>query len=381
MFFLDPSSTIDWSALQKRPSLSHPDCIQPLFAPPPYFDPLHCTTAPMDWWGWRATGGLARRILREPAAWRPNPVALIETIQHWSDPPRWQSTPIDLDGIDNYPITSPPVLNASSSVLVVLSFFRCEEWLNACLTGVTRQTRPPENIVVIDDCSPKLPLDLVEPFPNVTLLSTTRNIGPERILNNIIHATHYDAYMVQDPDDWSAHDRLEASLRGAEHSGAGLVASHEFRVNVLRQSLAYSIFPPDVNAAMARNTTHCILHPTSLISRALAMRVGGLDERLKVGADTEFHIRAVHAGRLVNLPGFYSFRRVRSGSMTTDPATGYGSAVRASEDEFITTSSRRNLALAESGQTPNFVVPHKDPVGFIHHRGPRLRLSERGLLV
>ena len=381
VFFLPCSERIDWSELRQRPSLAWSHCLQPLFADPLRVHSRFYLTGPPGWWGWRAGGELARRILREPSAWNGDAVGLIETLQHWPDPPRWQSMPIHTAGIENYAASSSSALTMSSTVLAVISFYRCEEWLHASLTSMAQQTRPPEAIVVVDDCSPALPLDLVKPFSNVTLLSTTRGVGPEKILNNIIKATDYDAYMVQDADDWSTHDRLELSLRGAERTGAEMVGCHELRVDISKKMPTLCIYPPDVNRAASLDVGHYLLHGTALISRELAMRVGGFDERLKLGADTEFVNRAAHAGRIVNLAGIFGFRRVRPASLTTHNQTGYRSSARQIEIHFIALRGRRNLELARAGRPANFFVEQKEPVGFIHHHGPSLRLSSRGLSV
>jgi hypothetical protein len=375
IIFLPCVEKIDWTDLQQRASLDYPHCIQPLVATPPSVNPLHYRTSPVSWFGWRAGGELARRILREPSAWEANGLELVEFIQHWPDPPRWQSIPLRVPGSENYPLSSSPRLTMSSSVLVVISFYGCEEWLHACLTSVNQQTRPPENIVVVDDCSPALPRKYLEPFPNVTLLSTTRNVGPEKILNNIIFATDYEAYMVQDADDWSSHDRLELSLRGAEQTGADMVGTHEFRVHLPKQALELCVYPPDVNHAMSQRICHHLLHGASFISRALAVKIGGLDEQLKLCADIDFCARAWHAGRIINLSSFCFFRRVRVGSLTRHVKTGYQSATRIIEDKVTSIRGSRNLELARAGRTPNVVVQQKEPIGFLYHQGPRLRLS------
>jgi hypothetical protein len=375
ILFLPCVEGIDWSGLQQRPPLDHPHCIQPLVATMSRINPLKYTLDPVEWFGWRASGILARRILQESSALQGNGVELIEAIQRWPDPPRWQSIALQAPRSDNYPRSSPPSLTRDSSVLVVISYYACEEWLHACLTSVSQQSRSPENIVVIDDCSPALPLKILDAFPNVTLLSTTRNVGPEKILNNIIRATNYDAYMVQDADDWSSHDRLELSLRAMEETGADMVGTHEIRIDLRRQTLEVCAYPPDVNYAMAHAPAHFILHCTTLISRPLAMRIGGFDDRLKVGADTDFVFRACHAGRLVNLPSFCLFHRTRAGSMTTHDLTGYQSVSRIIEDRFIKVRARRNAALVQGGQTPEIIVKQKEPVSFIYHRGPKLRTS------
>jgi hypothetical protein len=373
IIFLPCVDGIDWTGLRQRAPLDHPRCIQPLVADMPRVNPLYYLTSSVNWFGWRARGELARGILREPSVWRANGIELIEAIQRWPDPPRWQSIPLTAPGSQDYPLSSPPRLTMSSSVLVVISFYGCEEWLHACLTSMSQQTRPPENIVVIDDCSPALPLKYLEPFPNVTLLSTTRNVGPEKILNNIIHATDYDAYMVQDADDWSSHDRLELSLRSMEQTGADMVGTHEFRLDLPRKALELCAYPPDVNYAMWRGLAHYILHCTSLIPRALATKIGGFDDKLKVAADTDFIVRACHAGRIINLPSFCLFHRARTGSLTTHDSTGHQSTTRMIEDRFIKVRGKRNIELARAGQNPNVIVNQKEPVTFLYHQGPKLR--------
>ena len=122
---------------------------------------------------------------------------------------------------------------------------------------------------------------------------------------------------------------------------------------------------------------HHMLHCTGLISRALATKIGGFDEHLKLGADTDFIVRAWHAGRIVNLPGFCVFHRIRAGSLSTHVETGYQSSTRMIEDRFIKVRGMRNLEITRAGKTPNVIVKQKEPVGFIYHQGPKLRLSAR----
>jgi hypothetical protein len=378
IIFLPCVDGIDLRELQQRAPLGHPHCIQPLAGTIPRVGPVSYVTRRIDWFGWRARGELARRILREPSAWQENATGLVESIQKWPDPPRWDSIPLVADGSLDQMASAPPRLTMSSSVLAVISFYRCEEWLHACLTSMNQQTRPPENIVVIDDCSPALPLKYLEAFPNVTLLSTTRNVGPERILNNIIHATDYDAYLVQDADDWSSHDRLELSLRAGEQTGADMVGTHEFRIHLLRNALALCVYPPDVNRAMESALSHYILHCTSLISRGLVTKIGGFDEHLNVAADTDFVVRACQAGRIINLPSICLYHRTRAGSLTTHETTGHQSTARLLEDRYIKARGKRNMELARSGKKPNLTVQQKEPVEFIYHQGPKLRQSAGG---
>ena len=238
---------------------------------------------------------------------------------------------------------------------------------------MTQQTLPPENIVVVDDCSPALPLNFLDPFPNVTLLSTPRNIGPEKILDNIIRGTSYDAYLVQDADDWSSHDRLELSLRAAERTGAEMVGTNEFRIDLPRKSIELHAYPQNVNFAMSQSISHHLLHGTSLISRALAMKIGGFNAQLRLFADVDFVLRASHSGQIINLPNFCLFRRARPGSLTTDSNTGYQSPARMIEERFAYIRACRNQEMARAGQVPHVVVEPQVPIQFNYHQGPKLR--------
>ena len=160
-----------------------------------------------------------------------------------------------------------------------------------------------------------------------------------------------------------------------------MLGSQEFRVDTLDRILSLCVYPPDVNYANSFDIAHYVLHGTSLISRRLVMRLGGFDERLKLCGDADFHARSVYGGRVVNLSSFCTFRRVRGGSLTTHETTGYKSMARIVEDKFVSLRARRNIELQKAGEEPNYSVPYAPRVGFIHHHGPKLRLSEQGLAV
>jgi GT2 family glycosyltransferase len=378
MVFLPCAQRIEWAGLRERPLLGFRHCIQPLFATPPRLNPNHHSTGPAGWWGWRADGALARRILREPATWNDNGIDIIEVIAEWPDPPRWHSAPLSLPGADDYPVTSRPVLTLDSRVLAVISHFRCEQWLHECLTSMTQQTVPLANIVVMDDCSGAPPLSIIEQFPSVTLLSNTRNAGPERMLNNLIHATDYDGYMVQDADDWSTHDRLEVSLRGAEQSGADMVGTQEIRVDHSVERLDLGLYPPDVTRCMKQGPMHYNLHGTCLIGRSLAMRVGGFDENLSLTGDSDFTYRAWHVGRIINLPAYTLFHRIRPHSLTSHTETGYRSRARLVEDYYIKVRAIKQQKIAMAGGVPDVRVQLRKPLHFEHLCGPALTMQKSG---
>jgi len=274
-----------------------------------------------------------------------------------------------------------PVINWRSRVMAVVPHFKCEEWLFQCLESLVNQTRPLDAVVVVDDHSPSPPLDIVKRFPGVTLMTTAENVGPYRIIQQVIDGTDFDAYLFQDADDWSSTDRLESLLLEAERTGAELIGSQEMRVICTTgadRQLRAVCYPLDVNLALSQKPGHPLLHPTSMVSRDLVRRVGGFAVGLRFGGDTEFLLRAVHLARIVNIPEFCYFRRHRSGSLTTDPHIGLGSPVREELLVQLKNRARENTARLKDGR-PLMLQPLKSrgPVQLMHLYGPDWMVAHR----
>ncbi len=169
---------------------------------------------------WVATTGLLRHMFDERSD-NFGLAAVVEGLARRGMPVGYASTPgaAPRSG-PPAPRTAPPPLRRDAQVLAIVPHHRCEPWLEQCLRSLTRQTRPPEAIVVVDDGSPAPPSDIVARFPTVTLLRARENGGPYRLVQSVIDGTDFDAYMLQDADDWSTDDRLALQLAEAERTGA-----------------------------------------------------------------------------------------------------------------------------------------------------------------
>ncbi|MEG4584543.1 glycosyltransferase family 2 protein [Microcoleus sp. MOSTC5] len=244
------------------------------------------------------------------------------------------------------------LITSKSRVLAVIPHYRCEQFLHRCLQSLVTQTRPLDGIVVIDDGSDVPPVDIVRDFPGVTLLASALNVGPYRLIQQVICQTNYDAYLFQDADDWSSSYRLELLLAAAESYGAELVGTQELRVFEDDRVLPV-LYPLNVSAALAAKPGHPLLHPTSLVSRNLVLRLGGFATGLRFSGDTEFLLRAQFAATIVNVPDYGYFRRHRAGSLTTDRATGLDSPVRLELIQQLKKRAIANSAAVRSGKLPD----------------------------
>lgn len=272
------------------------------------------------------------------------------------------------------PPANEPILRRHSTVLAIVPHYRCEQWLHRCLHSLTSQIRPPDAIVVIDDASANPPRDLVARYPEVTLLQATGNVGPYNLVQKVIDSTQYDAYLFQDADDWSTWDRLDLLLEAAEHTGAELIGTQEFRFHAQTGGVNPVCYPIDVNRALSDDSWQALLHPSSLAGRALIRRIGGFATGLRFGGDTEFLLRAGYAGRITNIPRFCYFRRIRSFSLTTAPETGSGSPVRRSLQDDLSRQYEANRTCVAQGRAPSLVPVTRAELAVVNHVcGPKLR--------
>jgi hypothetical protein len=269
-----------------------------------------------------------------------------------------------------------PVITSQSRVMAIVPHYKCEEWLFQCLESLVNQTRPPDAVVVVDDNSPQPPKDIVTQFPQVTLMTTVENVGPYRIIQQVIDNSDFDAYMFQDADDWSSVDRLELLLKEAERTGAQLVGCQELQVIcptgcTNTWQLQPVCYPLDVNRALREKPGHAIHHPTSMVSKDLVRRVGGFATGLRFGGDTEFLWRAVYLAPMVNIPRFCYFRRHRPGSLTTDPQCGLNSQARKELLVLLKKRARENLAKFKKGHSLLLQpLKQRPPVELKHLCGP-----------
>jgi glycosyltransferase involved in cell wall biosynthesis len=265
-------------------------------------------------------------------------------------------------------------LTRDARVLALIPHFQCEEWLDDALASLEEQTRPLDAIVVIDDASEAPPLEIVRRHPRVTLLHAERNVGPYRLVQQVIEETDYDAYLFQDADDWSAPDRLEKLLAAGAKTGAELIGTQEIRVFCEEPEVTPIAWPLDVHKQFAvKPTAFPLLHPTSIVTRDLVMELGGFASGLRFSGDAELLRRAQHVARVANVEDHCYYRRIRENSLTTASATGLRSPVRQQVMELLWEQARRNAAAAAAGETLDLSpIETAPPVRLRQLAGPAL---------
>jgi hypothetical protein len=131
-----------------------------------------------------------------------------------------------------------------------------------------------------------------------------------------------------DSDDVSTRDRFHWLHAASAAMGPQMVGSHELRYDEDDREVRVNRFPLDVNAALAVEAKHPLLHPTSLVDTEGYHRAGGFSTDCVFGNDTQFLLRAHFLMPLRNVDRFLYVRRDHPQSLTNAPETGMANPLR-----------------------------------------------------
>lgn len=264
-------------------------------------------------------------------------------------------------------------MHLDSSVLAIVPHYNVNQWLGQCIQSLLNQTRRPDAIIVVDDCSLSIPMEVLDEFPSVTLLKTKENGGPYRIIQAIIDQTDYEVIMFQDADDWSAPDRLYHQLLEAVKWNADMIGTQIemiFEYNVNEPTL---VLPADPFPFLIRNPlSHLLFYASSIISREFFLKLGGFSAQYRFGADSEFVRRAILGGRVRNVDKHLYYRRIHPGSLTHNHKTGFGTSARLEIQQEIQAAALSLLREIENGENLSLQPIAKGlPAELLYLGGPK----------
>jgi glycosyltransferase involved in cell wall biosynthesis len=201
----------------------------------------------------------------------------------------------------------PPTIRAVPSISVVVPAYNASPWIAETLQSVLDQTRPADEIIVVNDGSTDDTAAVARSFgPAVTVIDQP-NGGPPAAYNRGFDEASSDyAAMCPADDIWDPH-KLEWQDE---------VLTSEPSVDVLFGRARFfgqieGMHPhPDGHGVLERGPfmremyrLDVVPAPTTVVRRALHQRLGRFDESLP-GEDYEFWMRALRAGAV-----FYHDRR------------------------------------------------------------------------
>lgn len=123
-----------------------------------------------------------------------------------------------------------------ASLSVVVPCFGHASYLPDMLESIAAQTRRPDEVVFIDDCSPDETKAVLTAFIaaqhergsiRLLLLENDRNLGQSASINRAISAASSDLIMIANDDDYLMHDAVESMLElFAQNRTVAMIGAH-----------------------------------------------------------------------------------------------------------------------------------------------------------
>jgi glycosyltransferase involved in cell wall biosynthesis len=204
-------------------------------------------------------------------------------------------------------------------VTVIVPVFDAERFLAAALDSILAQTRPADEIVVVDDGSrdgsAEIAHDYAARTPALRVLHQA-NAGPAGARNTGIAAARGEMLALHDADDMMAPDRLERQLAWfASTPSTDIVVGTE---DIVVEAEAGAIADNMVRALPGWRGHERGLHLMSMMARAdVFERFGPFDPSYLVAEDTEWFARAVagHA-EILYVDDLVTYRRVHDRNLS-----------------------------------------------------------------
>jgi glycosyltransferase involved in cell wall biosynthesis len=206
-------------------------------------------------------------------------------------------------------------------VSVIIPAFDAAQFLPSAVESARAQTRQPFEIIVVDDGSGDATAVVADAFDGVRYVRQPHR-GAAAARNAGIAVADGDVFAFLDADDlWDpAKTRLQVDVLG-RNPQIGYVLCHK-----------QDFFEPGTAAAASRergsvgDPTVALVPSALLVRRTVVDAIGAFDDRLSIGEDREWFVRAEAAGiERVILPAVLVHRRVHDANLSAKtPSSGSG---------------------------------------------------------
>lgn len=195
-------------------------------------------------------------------------------------------------------------------VSVVIPSYNSAKWLPRAIRSVLAQSRPADELIVVDDGSTDNAAEVCSQFSDRLRYVRRENGGLAAARNTGTAVSSGDWLLFLDADDTLTPNALESLSRAAEDSGAGVVYGfvlqrHARDVDAQLHSRPYAVGSPPTPAKANFWWTSICTAGSAFIRRSLNEAVGGFDEAFSQVEDCEYWLRCgvtapfAHCGEMV----------------------------------------------------------------------------------
>jgi len=232
----------------------------------------------------------------------------------------------------------------SQAVSCVIPVFNGEDWIEESLDSVFEQTRPPDEVIVVDDGSTDRTAEILKRYDDRIKVVRQENAGPGAARNRGVALATGVLIAFQDADDLWLPDKLERQLlRFEERPELELSLTHLrcFWIEELREREAALQGHP-----LTRPSVPGWVLQTVVMRREVLGRVGPFAEDLQIVDDTDWFLRARELDVAIEmLPDVLVLRRFHHNNLTADRQLG---------DKLVDVVAR---SIARRKQGPSGVEP------------------------
>ena len=215
-------------------------------------------------------------------------------------------------------------MNDDISISVVIPAWNAEETLARAVESVLAQTRPSDEIIVVDDASTDGTVGLAKSYADqgVSFLSLRERRGAAAARNTGIRGAKGRWIAFLDADDEWLPTKLEkqaAAISANPEAPLVFCASEEFSSDGQSLGDTFRGWPVTVGSEAWKALLACnfVMTTTVVARRAVLLQLGGFDETLKVAEDQDMWIRLALTGPPVYVPESLAHVHVQPGSLSS----------------------------------------------------------------
>lgn len=196
--------------------------------------------------------------------------------------------------------------NIKPKVSVILPVRNSEIFLAGAIRSILKQSLPDFELVIIDDGSKDMSLQIVKRFRDSRIILLTNNtpMGVAGSLNRGIRIAKGDYIARMDADDIAMPDRLHIQFEYLKkHPEIGVVGSWVKLINADGKSGGYKKFPTtDRDIKRLLTFVNPFIHPSVMIRSSLIKQFGEYSKDCEGAEDYELWFRFARETKFANLP-------------------------------------------------------------------------------
>lgn len=236
-------------------------------------------------------------------------------------------------------------------ISVVMPAYNAAATIARALDSIASQTRPPAEVIVVDDASSDATAAIAEAHPlRPRIVRHPANRGGAAALQSGLEAASNDWVAFLDSDDEWLPGKLAAQITalGAEPDAAIIATGFVFVDRDGREGWEYGVAPfAHAGREFWRNLLldSAILQSSAMLRRRMALASGGVDASMRTGYDQQLFVRLAALGPVAYVPQRLVRYHDSPGSLTKRP--------RAADILPVLAMHERHLALFADRLTPS----------------------------